>query len=146
MHVTCKEWWVLVLTSCHNSYRRRRPGARDKSVCKPDEMAFMAKNTNFELLFILSLKILKRGNLREEKMLTTISYQLQPEKTLYSENKIITMSWPSPNLNGLELNNKKTIISKKKSPTCYYCLWDLELTALPSPHLREYCYPQPLFR
>lgn len=62
------------------------------SVLKPDEMAFMAKNTNFELLFILSLKILKRGNLREEKMLTTISYQLQPEKTLYSENKIITMS------------------------------------------------------
>lgn len=47
-------------------------------------------------------------------MLTTISYQLQPEKTLYSENKIIPMSWPSPNLNGLELNNKKTIIWKKK--------------------------------
>lgn len=66
------------------------------------------------LFSLVIKKILKRGNLREEKMLTTISYQLQPEKTLYSENKIITMSWPSPNLNGLELNNKKTIFSKKK--------------------------------
>ena len=98
------------------------------------------------LISLVIKKILKRGNFREVKMLTTISYQLQPEKTLHSENKIITMSWPSPNLNGLELNNKKTIISKKKSPTCYYCLWDLELTALPSPHLWEYCHPQPLFR
>lgn len=66
------------------------------------------------LISLVIKKILKRRNLREEKMLATISYQLQPEKTLYSENKIITMSWPSPNLNGLELNNKKNYNFKEK--------------------------------